>query len=213
MPAPNFSGTARINGVDLWYATYGADLHDSQSAGYSPVVFLHGGFANSDYFANQVNYLKDGPHTLITIDSRAQGRSSDNVSRSLSYDAMTEDVVALMDLLQVGRFSTVGWSDGSCISFDLAMNYSSRIDRIFAFGGTYSYLNINATVMETKTFQTYMDWVEEDFKRLSPSVGTFEDLEKRMLEMWYNEPVWNAKSFQKVPSRFDDPDAPIDKGD
>jgi pimeloyl-ACP methyl ester carboxylesterase len=69
---------------------------------------------------------------------------------------MTQDVIALMDHLHIDRFSTVGWSDGSCISFNLAMNYTTRIDRVFAFGGTYSYKNINETVMDTPTFSKYM---------------------------------------------------------
>ncbi|KIW47880.1 uncharacterized protein PV06_00536 [Exophiala oligosperma] len=209
MPDPKFNGTARINDVDLWYAMYGAELFKSRSAGYSPVVFLHGGFANSDYYAHQIRHLEHGPYTLITVDSRAQGRSSDDLTRPLTYDAMAEDVIALMDYLEVDRFSTVGWSDGSCLSFDLAMNYSQRIDRVFAFGGTYSYENINATVMETETFSTYMRWVQDDFKRLSPSSGTFDEFEERMMQMWSSEPVWTAESFQKVPSLFDDPDAPI----
>ncbi|EXJ93405.1 hypothetical protein A1O1_01797 [Capronia coronata CBS 617.96] len=209
MPAPKFNGTASVNGIDLWYAIYGADLVESQAQGHAPVVFLHGGFANSDYFSYQVDYLKDGPHTLITIDSRAQGRSTDDTSQPITFDIITQDVVALMDLLQVERFSTVGWSDGACTSFGLAMNYSQRIDRVFAFGATYNPENINATVMETHTFQTYMEWVQKEYKIYSPSSASFEDFEKRLLAMWSSEPHWSAESFQKIPSRFDNPNAPI----
>lgn len=159
LPPANFNGTAKVNGIDLYYAMFGASLEDSQRAGHSPVVFLHGGFANGEYFANQINYLQNSPYTLILVDSRAQGRSGDDLDRPITYDLMTEDVIALVDLLGVARFSTVGWSDGSCISFNLAMNYSSRIDRIFAFGGTYSYTNINETALEADTLTTYMRWV------------------------------------------------------
>jgi hypothetical protein len=52
---------ARINKIDLWYAIYGTPLEKSIAKGLSPVVFLHGGFANSDYYANQIKYLKDSP--------------------------------------------------------------------------------------------------------------------------------------------------------
>ncbi|KIW19665.1 hypothetical protein PV08_00239 [Exophiala spinifera] len=209
LPEPKFNGTAPINGVNLWYATFGADLSESRSAGLSPVVFLHGGFGNSQYFAHQIKHLENGPYTLITVDSRAHGRSSDDLSRPLSYDAMALDVIALMDFLDIDRFSTVGWSDGGCLGFDLAMNYSQRIDRVFAFGGSYSPENLNATVMESETFSLYMRWVQDDFKRLSPSSGTFEDFEDRMMAMWSTEPAWTADSFQKIPSLFDDPNAPI----
>ncbi|PTD07625.1 hypothetical protein FCULG_00007199 [Fusarium culmorum] len=147
------------------------------------------GYANSNYYGHQIRHLQDGLYTLITIDSRAQGRSGDDPSRSLTYDLMTEDVVALMDYLKIDKFSTVGWSDGGCISFDLAMNFTSRIDRIFSFGGTYSPQNINATIDDSPVWSAYM-------KRVAK-------------EMWATEPVWDATSFARIPSRYDDDEAPM----
>ncbi|KAF4990825.1 hypothetical protein FGRMN_8237 [Fusarium graminum] len=209
LPEANFNGTVPINGIDLWYATFGAPLEESRANGLSPVVFLHGGFANSDYYSHQIKYMQDQPFTLIAIDSRGQGRSGDDCSRPLTYDIMTQDVVALMDHLEIDRFSTVGWSDGACISFDLAMNFTQRIDRIFSFGGTYSPSNINATAVDSPVFKEYLQRVEEEYNRNSPSKETFEGFSQRIDAMWSTEPVWNASSFSKIPSRHDDPDAPI----
>ncbi|KAF4345817.1 hypothetical protein FBEOM_193 [Fusarium beomiforme] len=209
MPRANFKGTAPIDGIDLWYATYGAPLEISKAKGLHPVVFLHGGFANSDYWANQIKYFKNHPYTLITIDSRAQGRSSDDTSRPITYDLMTEDVIGLMDHLGIDKFSTVGWSDGACISFDLAMNFTKRLDRSFAFGGTYSPDNINATAAESPVFLDYMKRVEEEWKKMTPSKGTWKEFEDRMNTMWGTLPDWDAKSFAKIPTRYSDPDAPI----
>ncbi|EXM19148.1 hypothetical protein FOTG_12767 [Fusarium oxysporum f. sp. vasinfectum 25433] len=192
MPKANFEGTAPIDGIDLWYATFGAPLKETKAKGLYPVVFLHGGFANSDYWANQINHFKDHPYTLITIDSRAQGRSSDDISRPLTYDLMTEDVIGLMDHLGIDKFSTVGWSDGACISFDLAMNFTSRLDRSFAFGGTYSPEDINATAAESPVFLECMERVQEEYKKNSPSKGSL-----------------GCKSFAKIPTRYSDPNAPI----
>ncbi|EGU78034.1 hypothetical protein FOXB_11462 [Fusarium oxysporum f. sp. conglutinans Fo5176] len=163
MPKANFEGTAPIDGIDRWYATFGAPLEETKTKGLNPVVFLHGGFANSDYWANQINHFKDHPYTLITIDSRAQDRSSDDISRPLTYDLMTEDAIGLMDHHGIDKFSTVGWSDGACISFDLAMNFTSRLDRSFAFGGTYSPEDINATAAESPVF---LECMERSFAKI-----------------------------------------------
>ncbi|KAL4722253.1 hypothetical protein ACLX1H_011034 [Fusarium chlamydosporum] len=122
---------------------------------------------------------------------------------------MTQDVVALMDHLEIAKFSTVGWSDGACISFDLAMNFTDRIDRVFSFGGTYSYNNINATAADSPVFGEYLHRVEQEFKHNSPSNGTFEEFSEKIDAMWSTEPVWNEDSFSKIPSRYDNPDAPI----
>lgn len=209
MPKANFKGTAPIDGIDLWYATFGRPLKATKAKGLSPVVFLHGGFANSDYWANQIRYFKDHPYTLITIDSRAQGRSSDDTSRPLTYDLMTKDVIGWMDHLGIEKFSTVGWSDGACISFDLAMNFTSRLDRAFAFGGTYSPANINSTIGDSLVFTEYLERAEAEWKKMSPSEGSFQDFSDRMNAMWAALPDWDAKSFATVPTRYSDPNAPI----
>ncbi|KAL6915003.1 hypothetical protein FSST1_012763 [Fusarium sambucinum] len=207
LPKPNFNGTASINGIDLWYATFGASLQDSKHRGLNPVVFLHGGYANSDYYGHQIRHLQDGPYTLIAIDSRGQGRSGDDPSKPLTYDSMTEDVIALMDHLEIEKFSTVGWSDGGCISFDLAMNFTSRIDRIFSFGGTYSPTNINTTIGDSPVFSAYLERVEKEYEHNSNI--PFEQAAAKLDNMWATEPVWDAKSFAKIPSRYDDDEAPI----
>jgi len=45
LPKPERSGTATVNGGRLWYAVFGHG---------SPVIFLHGGLANSNYWGLQI---------------------------------------------------------------------------------------------------------------------------------------------------------------
>nr|WP_256351561.1 alpha/beta fold hydrolase [Pseudomonas gingeri] len=60
------TGYAAVNGIKLYYTRTGHG---------SPVVLLHGGLGNSDYWGNQVKALA-AKHTVISIDSRGHGRSS-----------------------------------------------------------------------------------------------------------------------------------------
>ena len=88
-PAPiatDRSGMADANGIKIHYAIYGHG---------SPVIFLHGGLANSDYWGNQVPEVA-ARHTVILMDSRGHGRSTRD-ARPYGYDLMADDVVALMD--------------------------------------------------------------------------------------------------------------------
>ncbi|KAF5658681.1 hypothetical protein FHETE_9746 [Fusarium heterosporum] len=89
------------------------------------------------------------------------------------------------------------------------MNFTHRIDRVFSFGDTYSYDNINATIGDYQVFGEYLHCVEEEYHRNSPSNGTFDDFAQKIDAMWSTEPVWNASSFSKIPSHYDDPDAPV----
>ncbi len=77
----------------------------------SPVILLHGGLANADYWGNQIKALAPY-HTVIVMDSRGHGRSTRD-SRPYGYDLMADDVVALMDVLKVPKADIVGWSDAT----------------------------------------------------------------------------------------------------
>jgi hypothetical protein len=58
------SGEAEANGIKIHYAVYGQG---------SPIIFLHGGFANNDYWGKQVPAVA-ARHAVILIDSRGHGR-------------------------------------------------------------------------------------------------------------------------------------------
>ena len=66
LPKPDRSGTAPVNGIRLWYATYGHG---------DPVILVHGGLANSSYWGLQIPVLAQR-YEVIVLDSRGHGRSS-----------------------------------------------------------------------------------------------------------------------------------------
>ncbi|KAK0385396.1 hypothetical protein NLU13_7872 [Sarocladium strictum] len=210
LPKPYWSGTAPINGIKLWHALFGRPLSQCKD-GAVPVVFLHGGFANSDYFGHQIRHLAESSlsYSIVAVDTRGHGRSTDDLSRPLSYDLIAEDTIALMDHLKVKKFAVVGWSDGACTGFNLAMNYTERVDRVFSFGGTYSYTNVNETIGDSPVFTKYLDRVKVEYEHVSPTPQGYATFEERMGAMWSVEPVWRAESFQKIPSLFDNRDAPL----
>jgi predicted alpha/beta-fold hydrolase len=94
------SGYLDVNGAKLFYRVVGQG---------SPVVLLHGGLANSDYWGNQVKVLAPH-HTVILLDSRGHGRSGRD-AQAYGYDLMADDVVALLDRLKIKKADVVGWSD------------------------------------------------------------------------------------------------------
>ena len=91
------SAQANANGISIHYAVYGQG---------SPVILLHGGLANADYWGNQIRALAPH-HTVIVMDSRGHGRSSRDL-RPFGCDLMADDVIALMDVLQVPKADIVG---------------------------------------------------------------------------------------------------------
>lgn len=66
LPKADVSGYAPVNSVRIWYAEFGQG---------EPVLFVHGGLANSNYWGHQVRALVVAHYKVIVIDSRGQGRS------------------------------------------------------------------------------------------------------------------------------------------
>jgi hypothetical protein len=100
LPKAEQSGYAPVNGIKIWYAVFGRG---------EPVILLHGGLANSNYWGNQVPALAKH-YQVVVMDSRGHGRSSRN-EQPFGYDLMASDVVALMDYLKIRKAAIVGWSD------------------------------------------------------------------------------------------------------
>ena len=66
LPKPERSGYASVNGIKLWHAVFGQG---------DPVIFLHGGLANADYWGLQIPQVAQH-HQVIVMDSRGHGRST-----------------------------------------------------------------------------------------------------------------------------------------
>src|SRR5690349_16291656 len=77
LPKAVQSGYAPVNGIKIWYATFGRG---------DPVILLHGGLANSNYWGNQVRELQQH-YRVIVMDSRGHGRSTRN-DQPYGYDLM-----------------------------------------------------------------------------------------------------------------------------
>ncbi|OJJ31976.1 hypothetical protein ASPWEDRAFT_43978 [Aspergillus wentii DTO 134E9] len=209
LPAAHFNGTAKVNGIDLWYATFGVPLEKTKAAGAAPVLFIHGNEANSQYFSHQIKALQNLNYSFITMDSRGQGRSGDDVSKNITYDLMTKDVIGLMDHLDIDQVQVIGWSDGGIIGLDMAMNYTSRLDRLFSFGGSYNVNNGYNTTGDTSSLEPVEGWIKADFKRMSPTNLTYDQFDARMTNLVLTEPTWGKAAFDRIPTLYEDPSAPL----
>src|SRR5699024_11067131 len=75
LPTPDRHGTAHVNSIDLWYAEYGSG---------EPVILLHGGLGNANWWGLQIPALAEH-YRVIVIDSRGQGRSGHDPEAAMTY--------------------------------------------------------------------------------------------------------------------------------
>ncbi len=191
MPAASESGYAPVNGIQMYYAVYGAG---------DPVILLHGGLGNADYWANQVPELAKG-HKVIVADSRGHGRSTRNAD-PYSYALMASDVVALMDHLKIDKAALVGWSDGGIIGLDIAIHHPERLTKLFAFGANYNVGGLREDTANATVFNAYIEQCGKDYARLSKTPTEYEAFLNQISQMWATQPDYKKEELQgiKVPT-------------
>jgi pimeloyl-ACP methyl ester carboxylesterase len=181
------SGEAQVNGIKIHYAVYGHG---------SPVVFLHGGLANGDYWGNQVRAVA-AHHTVILMDSRGHGRSSRD-ERPYGYDLMADDVVALLDLLKIHKADIVGWSDGGILGLDLALRHKDRVGKVFAFAANTVTAGVVEGVEKNPTFAAYIARAGNEYQRLSSTPKQYDAFVDQISKMWAEQPNWTDAELKTI---------------
>ncbi|QHM75260.1 AB hydrolase superfamily protein YdjP [Mixta theicola] len=181
------TGYAAVNGIQLWYGVVGQG---------SPVILLHGGLANSDYWGLQVPELAKH-HQVIVVDSRGHGRSTRN-AQPYGYDLMTDDIIALMDKLHLDKADIVGWSDGAIIGLDMAMRHPQRVTKVFAFAPNATTSGVKAGVANDPVFAAYIARAGEEYKKLSKTPDGYQAFVAQIGQMWQTQPEWDDEALRSI---------------
>jgi pimeloyl-ACP methyl ester carboxylesterase len=186
LPTPAESGRVAVNGISIWYAAFGAG---------EPVVLLHGGLANSDYWGHQVPVLARR-FRVIVMDSRGHGRSTRD-SQPYGYDLMASDVLGLMDHLGIGKAAIVGWSDGAIIGLDIAMHHPGRVSRLFAFAANSDPSGVK-DVGKSPVFTRFIARAKKEYEALSATPHEYERFLAEISHMWESQPHWTAADLGRI---------------
>ncbi len=186
LPKAVESGLAPVNGIKIWYATFGRG---------EPVILLHGGLANANYWGHQVRALQQR-YRVIVMESRGHGRSSRN-AQPYGYDLMASDVLGLMDHLKIDKAAIVGWSDGAIIGLDIAMHHPERVSKLFAFAANSDPSGV-ADISRSDVFNAYIARAGEEYQRLSPTPSQYKAFVDEITKMWESQPHWTEADLAKV---------------
>jgi pimeloyl-ACP methyl ester carboxylesterase len=186
LPKAAQSGYAPINGIKIWYATYGKS---------EPVLLLHGGLANSNYWGDQVPELAR-KYRVIVMDSRGHGRSTHD-DRPYGYDLMASDVMGLMDFLKLPKVAIVGWSDGAIIGLDIAIHHPERLTKLFAFAANSDPSGV-ADIAHSPVFNAYIARAEKEYTALSPTPDQYKSFLDQISKMWETQPNFTAEQLRGI---------------
>jgi len=169
---PSTTGYADVNGLHLYYETYGSG---------APLVLLHGGMLTIDLnFASLIPTLAR-THTVIGVEMQGHGRTA-NIDREITYANLATDIVALLDYLGIERAAVLGHSMGGGVALELAVNHPDRVSAIVPISASVSKDGMHPDLLDPSTFETssIMPTSQDfaDFKgayeRLSPHPEQFD---------------------------------------
>ncbi len=187
-PIAKAAGYANVNGAEIYFTIHGSG---------APLILLHGGLGNTDYWGGQIAAFS-AKYKVINIASRGHGRSTRD-DQAYSYHLMASDVLAVMDILSIKKASIVGWSDGGNIGIDIAINNPDRLVKLFAFGANFNPSGVKPTVETDATFGAYVERAAADYSRLSKTPKQFDQFVAQISEMWAKQPNFTPEQLKSIP--------------
>src|SRR3954447_6514854 len=167
------SGYADVNGVHMYYETYGDG---------TPLVLLHGGMLSIDLnFAGLIPTLAK-KHRVIGVELQGHGRTAD-IDREITPAALASDVVGLLDHLGIDRAHILGHSMGAGVAMELAVSHPGRVRSVVPISisvrpdGIHEDLKDPSKFATSPIMPTQQDFTEfrQEYLRLSPHPDHFDD--------------------------------------
>jgi len=186
LPKAAASGYAPVNGIQLWYAVFGHG---------KPVILLHGGLANANYWGNQVPVLARH-YRVIVMDSRGHGRSTRG-QQPFSYELMASDVLGLMDFLKIPKAAIVGWSDGAILGLEIAIHHPERLTKLFAFAANSDPSGVQ-DVDQSLVFSAFIARSQKEYEELSSTPEQYKAFLDQIREMWATQPNFSAEQLSSI---------------
>jgi pimeloyl-ACP methyl ester carboxylesterase len=185
--ATAITDTAKVNGIDLYYRIEGDG---------PPLLLLHGGLANSDYWSKEIPVLAK-KFKVIAVDSRGHGRST-FTDEPISYELMASDVVALLDTLHIERADLVGWSDGGIIGLELAIHHPERLNKVVAYGANYNPFGVRADIGQNEKFNKFIEQAAADYQKIAPDPTRWDAFLANISNMWATEPNFTPEQLGAI---------------
>ena len=180
---------ADANGIKIHYAIYGQG---------SPVIFLHGGLANSDYWGNHRG--RGAPQRDPDGQPRPRPLDARRAALRLRPDGRRRRCAD--DALKIPKADIVGWSDGGIIGIDLALRHRDRVGKVFAFAANTKTSGVIEEVENNPTFAAFIARAGKEYSALSATPKEYAAFVDQISKMWFGEPNWTDAELKTI-------DAPV----
>lgn len=130
LPTPTESGRADVNGVKIWYQTYGEG---------APLILIHGGLGSVEMFGPNIERLAEY-RKVIGVDLQGHGGTGP-LGRPMTFKNMATDIAELIKALGYEKADVMGYSLGGATALRLAIDHPEVVDRLVLVSMTHAFTN------------------------------------------------------------------------
>jgi pimeloyl-ACP methyl ester carboxylesterase len=123
------TGYAPVNGLKMYYEIHGTG---------KPLLLPHGAFNSINTAFSQLIPELSKKRQLIAVELQGHGRTND-IDRPFSFEAMADDVAALLKYLKIDSSDIFGYSMGGGVAQQVAIRHPSLVRRLILTSTVYKY--------------------------------------------------------------------------
>jgi pimeloyl-ACP methyl ester carboxylesterase len=184
------SALAPVNGIELAYQIFGDG---------DPLILLHGGFGSVEMFGPNVEALAAG-RRVIGVDLQSHGRSP-AADRPMRFEAMADDIAALIGHLGLEKADVMGFSLGGGVALRTAIQHPDVVDRLvlvstpFKRAGWYPEMEAAMAAMGPEVAEPMKQSpMYEVYMRIAPRVEDWPFLVTQLTELLRIAYDWRAEA-------------------
>lgn len=176
---PNTGKYAEVNGINIYYETYGTG---------KPLILLHGNSQSIADYNKQIPILAEH-FQVIAFDTRGHGKSTAD-DKQLSYELFATDVEAMVKYLQLDSVNILGWSDGGNTGLRLAIDKNIHIRKLAIMGSNL----YNKRSSVKPLINVFVKMKSRKLKKEHKE----ETFEHKLVQLLLNEPNISSEEIQKI---------------
>jgi pimeloyl-ACP methyl ester carboxylesterase len=173
------TGYAPVNGLKMYYEIHG-------SGGGEPLVLLHGSYMTiTNNWTGWIGELSK-TRKVIAVEMQGHGRTAD-ITRDFSYEALADDIAALLDQLKIKQADLLGYSMGGGVAMQVAIRHPEKVRKVVSVSAVFRH---DGWVKEALDAFPQMSAeafkgspIETEYRKLSPTPNEFPSFVKRVIAM------------------------------
>jgi pimeloyl-ACP methyl ester carboxylesterase len=119
---------ATVNGLDLYYEQHRTG---------EPLILIHGGLGTIDAIFGRLLPALAAERRVIAVELQGHGHTADN-ARPMTYEAMADDIAALIQTLGLQKVDVAGYSVGGGVTLQLGLRHPDAVRKLVVISAPHA---------------------------------------------------------------------------